>query len=74
MDDMERKNILPLLGLELLPLGCPALSQSLYLLHYLGCSVLQGQSDRDVKLNSDLHLSLTLHLLCHMSGIVCNEV
>jgi hypothetical protein len=33
LDDVERRKILPLPGLELRPLGCPARSQSLY--HYI---------------------------------------
>jgi hypothetical protein len=35
LNDAERRKILPLPGLELRPLGCPARSQSLYRLHYV---------------------------------------
>jgi hypothetical protein len=38
LDDVERRKILPLSGLELLPLGHPACSQSLYRLLYPGSS------------------------------------
>jgi hypothetical protein len=38
LDDMEKKKFLTLPGLKLLPLGRPARSQSLYLLHYPGVS------------------------------------
>jgi hypothetical protein len=33
-DDVEKRKIMPLLGLELQPLGCPACSQSQYRLCY----------------------------------------
>jgi hypothetical protein len=36
LDDMEKIKFLPLLGLELQPLGRPARSQSLYRLRYPG--------------------------------------
>jgi hypothetical protein len=36
LDDMEKRKFLPLLGLELPPLGRPARSQSLYRLRYSG--------------------------------------
>jgi hypothetical protein len=36
LDDMEERKFLPILGLELRPLGRPARSQSLYRLRYLG--------------------------------------
>jgi hypothetical protein len=36
LDDVERRKILPLLGLELQSLGCPTRSQTLYRLHYPG--------------------------------------
>jgi hypothetical protein len=35
LDGMEKRKILPLTGLELAPLGHPALSQSLYRLRYI---------------------------------------
>jgi hypothetical protein len=38
MDDVEKKKFLPLLALELRPLGRPARSQSLYRLSYPGSS------------------------------------
>jgi hypothetical protein len=36
LDDVEKRKFLTLPGLELQPLGQPAYSHSLYLLHYLG--------------------------------------
>jgi hypothetical protein len=38
LDDVEKRKLLILPGLELRPLGRPARSQSLYLLRYLGSS------------------------------------
>jgi hypothetical protein len=40
MDDVERRKILPLPGLEFRPLGRPARSQSLYRLSYPGSLVI----------------------------------
>jgi hypothetical protein len=34
LENVERRKILPFLGLEIRPLGCPAGSQSLYRLRY----------------------------------------
>jgi hypothetical protein len=36
LEDVEKRKILTLPGLELQPLDCPARSQSLYLLRYPG--------------------------------------
>jgi hypothetical protein len=36
LDDVEKRKFLTLSGLELLPFGCPARSQSLYRLRYPG--------------------------------------
>jgi hypothetical protein len=36
LDDVEKRQFLPLPGLELRPFGCLARSQSLYRLHYPG--------------------------------------
>jgi hypothetical protein len=40
LDDVEKRKILPLLGLEFRPLGRPAHSQSLYRLRYSGYPIL----------------------------------
>jgi hypothetical protein len=37
LDDVEKRKFLNLQGLEIGPLGCPARSQSLYVLRYPGC-------------------------------------
>jgi hypothetical protein len=39
LDDVEKRKFLTLPGLELRPLGRPARSQSLYLLHYPGSNL-----------------------------------
>jgi hypothetical protein len=39
LDDVERRKFLPLLRLELQPLGRPARSQSLYRLRYPGARI-----------------------------------
>jgi hypothetical protein len=42
LNDVEKRKFLPLLGLELRPLGRPGRSQSLYRLRYPGTRVLGG--------------------------------
>jgi hypothetical protein len=42
LDDVERRKISPVTGLELRSLGLPARGQSIYRLHYLGPSALLG--------------------------------
>jgi hypothetical protein len=44
MGDVENGKILTLLGLELLPLGCPARSQSIYRLRYPGSNMTSTHS------------------------------
>jgi hypothetical protein len=44
LDDLGNRKILPLAGLEIRPLCSPALSQSLYLLHYPGSSFLHCET------------------------------
>jgi hypothetical protein len=38
LDDVERRKVVPLPGLELRTLGLPARTQSLYRLRYPGCA------------------------------------
>jgi hypothetical protein len=43
LDDVEKREILPLVGLGLTPLVCPACSQSLYRLSYPGPNFIKMQ-------------------------------
>jgi hypothetical protein len=45
LDDVERRKILPLLGLELRPLGRPTHSQPLYRLRYPGSTIIHIYND-----------------------------
>jgi hypothetical protein len=62
LDDVERRNILPLPGLELRPLGRPACSQSLYQLRHM-TSVCRGTKSVEfwrtaVSVPKTVHLSV----------------
>jgi hypothetical protein len=46
LDDVEKRKLLTLLGLELRLLGCPVCSQSLYQLCYLGSSGFFGKNNK----------------------------
>jgi hypothetical protein len=57
VDDVERRKILPLLGLELRPLCRPACSQSLYRLRYPGSFI-----------GSDISLITQFEIMTYLNG------